>query len=154
MRVVSKLACVLPAILLLSSGLVAKRKAVSGPGSGHFEPPVLQMPPDRKILHALNRLTFGPRPGDTEAVAAEGLRQVHVLLVAGEAVEEKNGWVRLSACGEEKDAHDLAAVRGEDGFLVLGGDFGVGRRVVGDGARLLGAEWAEGKKEAGDDECS
>src|SRR6185437_1268358 len=28
---------------------------------------------DARILHALNRFTFGPRPGDLEAVRAEGL---------------------------------------------------------------------------------
>src|SRR5580658_2922473 len=28
---------------------------------------------DQEILHALNRLTFGPRPGDIEAVKAMGL---------------------------------------------------------------------------------
>src|SRR5579872_4259572 len=27
----------------------------------------------QKILHALNRLTFGPRPGDVDAVMAQGL---------------------------------------------------------------------------------
>jgi len=31
------------------------------------------MAPDKKVLHALNRLTFGPRPGDIEAVNAVGL---------------------------------------------------------------------------------
>jgi hypothetical protein len=28
---------------------------------------------DRTIVHALNRLTFGPRPGDVERVARVGL---------------------------------------------------------------------------------
>ncbi len=32
-----------------------------------------QLEGDARILHALNRLTFGPRPGDVEAVRAEGL---------------------------------------------------------------------------------
>ena len=32
-----------------------------------------QMQGDQKIIHALNRLTFGPRPGDLEAVRAMGL---------------------------------------------------------------------------------
>ena len=31
------------------------------------------MTPDQKILHALNRLTFGPRPGDFEDVKQQGL---------------------------------------------------------------------------------
>jgi len=32
-----------------------------------------QMDDDKKILHALNRFTFGPRPGDVQAVRAMGL---------------------------------------------------------------------------------
>ena len=41
-----------------------------------------QIPEDQKILQALNRLTFGPRPGDVQAVKAVGLkvwidRQLH-----------------------------------------------------------------------------
>src|SRR6202007_1106589 len=34
-----------------------------------------QIPDDQKILQALNRLTFGPRPGDVQAVKAAGLKQ-------------------------------------------------------------------------------
>lgn len=34
-----------------------------------------QMQGDERILHALNRFTFGPRPGDLEAVRAMGLEQ-------------------------------------------------------------------------------
>ena len=32
-----------------------------------------QLQGDQRILHALNRFTFGPRPGDLEAVRAMGL---------------------------------------------------------------------------------
>ena len=32
-----------------------------------------QLQGDERILHALNRFTFGPRPGDLEAVRAMGL---------------------------------------------------------------------------------
>ena len=35
--------------------------------------PVVKMTEDRKVVHALNRLTFGPRPGDVEAVKKMGL---------------------------------------------------------------------------------
>ena len=34
-----------------------------------------KLPNDKKILHALNRLTFGPRPGDVEAVRKMGLKK-------------------------------------------------------------------------------
>src|SRR5437899_6152668 len=34
-----------------------------------------KLPKDKKTLHALNRLTFGPRPGDLEAVRKMGLKK-------------------------------------------------------------------------------
>ena len=34
-----------------------------------------KLPNDKKTLHALNRLTFGPRPGDVEAVRKMGLKK-------------------------------------------------------------------------------
>jgi hypothetical protein len=34
-----------------------------------------KLPNDKKILHALNRLSFGPRPGDVEAVRKIGLKK-------------------------------------------------------------------------------
>jgi len=44
----------------------------SGTGYGQFDKPLGK---DQEILHALNRLTFGPRPGDVEAVRKMGLRK-------------------------------------------------------------------------------
>src|SRR5579859_1121372 len=34
-----------------------------------------KLPKDQQILHALDRLTFGPRPGDVEAVKKMGLQK-------------------------------------------------------------------------------
>src|ERR1700689_366886 len=34
-----------------------------------------KLPKEKMILHALNRLTFGPRPGDLEAVRTMGLKK-------------------------------------------------------------------------------
>src|ERR1035437_104943 len=34
-----------------------------------------QIPPDQRIQQALNRLTFGPRPGDAERVRSVGLKK-------------------------------------------------------------------------------
>src|SRR5690242_2473688 len=34
-----------------------------------------RLPPSDRIRHALNRLTFGPRPGDAEEVRREGLKR-------------------------------------------------------------------------------
>jgi len=50
--------------------------------AGHSTNVSKQLEGDARILHALNRFTFGPRPGDVDAVRAEGLdkwfdRQLH-----------------------------------------------------------------------------
>ena len=34
-----------------------------------------KLPNDKKALHALNRLSFGPRPGDLDAVRKMGLKK-------------------------------------------------------------------------------
>jgi uncharacterized protein (DUF1800 family) len=56
------------ALTFLSSGLYAAKK-VKTPEP----PPMPQMTADQKILHALNRLTFGPRTGDEKLVRSMGL---------------------------------------------------------------------------------
>ena len=57
--------------LFLSSALFAKKK----PHSSGAAPAVSQMTADQKAIHALNRLTFGARPGDLDAVKQIGLEQ-------------------------------------------------------------------------------
>jgi uncharacterized protein (DUF1800 family) len=57
------------ALTAFSSGLDAKKKVQPKTA----EPPKPQMTADQKVLHALNRLTFGPRPGDLELVTQKGL---------------------------------------------------------------------------------
>jgi uncharacterized protein (DUF1800 family) len=69
------LTILLVAVIAFSSGLDAKKKA---PAKASAEPPPAQMPEmtgTRKALHALNRLTFGARPDDLEAVTQKGLDQ-------------------------------------------------------------------------------
>ena len=63
-RKATALACLLA---LISSGLYAKKK--TQPKTA--EPP--RMTAEQKVIHALDRLTFGPRPGDVDAVTAMGL---------------------------------------------------------------------------------
>jgi uncharacterized protein (DUF1800 family) len=47
-----------------------------------------QLPKDQKMLQALNRLTFGPRPGDVEKVRAMGLKKwVDLQLHPGQIAE-------------------------------------------------------------------
>src|SRR5579863_114695 len=85
----NRIAIVFIALVLSSSGLYAKKKAPPKPG----QPSVPQMTADRKVLHALNRLTFGPRPGDLEAVNQKGLdawieQQLHPRSIAENPVLE------------------------------------------------------------------
>jgi uncharacterized protein (DUF1800 family) len=54
---------------LLSAGLYARKKKIKLPAV----PVIPQMTADRKVLHALNRLTFGARPGDVEQAGQIGL---------------------------------------------------------------------------------
>ena len=53
-----------------------------------------QIPSSDRIVHALNRFTFGPRPGDVEAVQAEGLdawfdQQLHPAAIADPALQAR-----------------------------------------------------------------
>src|SRR5271155_136818 len=54
-----------------------------------------EMPGDRdEIVHVLNRITFGPRPGDVDAVQKMGLRnyieqQLHPETIDDSAVEQQ-----------------------------------------------------------------
>ena len=68
----------------------------AGPGPGALgEEPTRGAPPladDRRILHVLNRLALGPRPGDLERVRAVGVdawieRQLHPETIADAATE-------------------------------------------------------------------
>src|SRR5450432_199928 len=47
-----------------------------------------QIPKDQKILQALNRLTFGPRPGDAQQVKAMGLKKWIDLQLHPERIPE------------------------------------------------------------------
>jgi uncharacterized protein (DUF1800 family) len=58
------------ALILTAAALLV----ISVPGSGDASGPFDQkLPQDRQIIHALNRLTFGPRPGEVEEVRRVGL---------------------------------------------------------------------------------
>ncbi len=58
--------------VLLSSALLAKKKPRSSPEPAAA---ISQMTADQKAIHALNRLTFGARPGDLDAVKQLGVEQ-------------------------------------------------------------------------------
>ena len=52
-----------------------------------------------KALHALNRLTFGPRPGEVERVAALGVDRWIALQLQPEAITDTTGARALEGCG-------------------------------------------------------
>ena len=56
--------------LMLVAGVAVL--AAFGTDYSQFNQPLAK---DQEILHALNRLTFGPRPGDVEAVQKMGLKK-------------------------------------------------------------------------------
>jgi uncharacterized protein (DUF1800 family) len=81
--VVAGLLCVLmvgqPMVAAAAVKRVAKMKQIQG---------------DERVLHALNRFTFGPRPGDVAAVQAMGLqgwfeRQLNPMSIDDSALEER-----------------------------------------------------------------
>ena len=61
-------ACMLCLVLTGQPALAASAKKKNPPA-------IKQIEGRERVLHALNRLTFGPRPGDTEAVEKIGLEQ-------------------------------------------------------------------------------
>jgi uncharacterized protein (DUF1800 family) len=57
-------------------------------------PKLKQIQGDERVLHALNRLTFGPRPGDVEAVKAMGLdawilQQLHPATINDTVIDQR-----------------------------------------------------------------
>ena len=59
---------------------------------------------EQRIFHVLNRLGFGARPGDVEAVRRTGLARY---------VDEQLGELANDPEAGDPDAHSLAIVRGE-----------------------------------------
>ncbi|SNT01635.1 Protein of unknown function [Granulicella rosea] len=71
-------------VLAEGTAPVVRRKAVAAP----------QLQGDERVLHALNRLTFGPRPGDVEAAKAMGLdawfdRQLNPASIDDSALDKR-----------------------------------------------------------------
>jgi uncharacterized protein (DUF1800 family) len=85
-------------ILLLSAAMLVAGDKKSKPR--HFDPapsspaPQMQMNDDKRIVHALNRFTFGVRPGDVERIQAMGLdkwfdQQLHPEKIDDSAAESR-----------------------------------------------------------------
>ncbi|MEI9971737.1 MAG: DUF1800 family protein [Ignavibacteriota bacterium] len=59
-----------PVLTVVVALLLADGAAHKSAAAGRFD---TKLTPDQQILQALNRLTFGPRPGDVEEVRKVGL---------------------------------------------------------------------------------
>src|SRR5438874_7949703 len=78
----SFLAIILSFACILSLGIELPASAANAPAAKDKKPkndpalkglPITELSPDEAILHALNRLAYGPRPGDVERVRQMGL---------------------------------------------------------------------------------
>jgi uncharacterized protein (DUF1800 family) len=83
---------VLCGLMATPSAMLAEGPKAVIPGEAHTTPLTQQ----EKVLHALNRMTFGPRPGDEAAVAKMGLeawfeRQLHPDRIDDAAFEAQLG---------------------------------------------------------------
>src|SRR5690242_11681816 len=82
-------------VLLSAAALVAGDKtSKSKRADASSAPSAAQMEDDKRIVHALNRFTFGVRPGDVEHVRAMGLdkwfdEQLHPEKIDDRAVESR-----------------------------------------------------------------
>ena len=77
-----------------SIGQMAPDVPVAPSSASHIVAPAIDRDTDRQILHVLNRLAYGPRPGDVERVRAMGVGtwiegQLHPELIADEAIERR-----------------------------------------------------------------
>ena len=69
---------------------------------------------------------------DVPASAADGIGEVHVLLVAGESVEEQDDGMRAGAGGKIDDGVEARVVADDVGSFHHGGDLFVARGIGGD----------------------
>src|SRR5271165_425289 len=72
---------------MMATGFAAK-KPKQTPAATLAAPKIPQMTDDQKALHALNRLTFGPRPGDLEQVKQMGVDRWIEQQLAPETIPE------------------------------------------------------------------
>src|SRR6266567_9399355 len=68
-----KVLVLLGSFVLISAVLIAGDKKHKTAKADEAAPPAAQMDDDKRIVHALNRFTFGIRPGDVERVRSVGL---------------------------------------------------------------------------------
>src|SRR6478752_5816759 len=94
MAATRKTLVVLGLIVGMFAGIVAAKDKKQKHGDASQTPAAGQIPEDKQIVHALNRFTFGVRPGDVERVRAMGLdkwfdEQLHPEKIDDAAVESR-----------------------------------------------------------------
>src|SRR6266480_2294811 len=91
---ITKLIAVAAALLgAIASGAYAQSSGTKSPATTVARSDVRELPADQQIIQALNRLTFGPRPGDALRVRAIGLdnwidQQLHPEKINDSAIEQ------------------------------------------------------------------
>ena len=93
-------------ILLRGTGLAAIASLLG------FAPLVAQEAPENTsdqaaVLHVLNRITFGPRPGDVEKVEKTGLHDFIEMQLHPESIDD-------SACDQEVAQYELLQMSGAE----------------------------------------
>jgi uncharacterized protein (DUF1800 family) len=89
-----RVAAVLVVAISCAGALVAADKKAEKKKSKHAAAGVPQMDESKRAVHALNRLTFGPRPGEAERVAQLGVEhwfeeQLHPEKISDAAIEAR-----------------------------------------------------------------
>src|SRR5689334_22183757 len=103
---------VLMAALLASSapiGLYAQKTGTSARKSVVARSDTRELPADQQIIQALNRLTFGPRPGDVAKVRAMGLDNWIELQLHPDKINDNvmNDFVNAKYAALRQDQNDL-----------------------------------------------
>src|ERR1035441_1894772 len=95
---------------VLSCVVAASLWAAKKPKS--FDPEIEQ----KRALHALDRLTFGPRPGDVQSVAAIGVgkwieQQLHPEKIDNSAMQARLSGYRTLQMRSEEHTSELQSLR-------------------------------------------
>ena len=85
------LLCLLALCLVVPGGLLLAKEKRS-----KSKPSMPQMDDDKRVIHALNRFTFGPRPGDVERVRAMGLDKWFEQQLRPEKIDDQSLQARLA----------------------------------------------------------
>ena len=76
-------------ILLISATLITAVSLVAADKKSKANSKITPMEEDKKVLHALNRFTFGPRPEDIAAVRAMGLEKWFDLQLHPDKIDDR-----------------------------------------------------------------